>query len=146
MELLIKFIHDIFNDYRSIVFLVALCFIVLDVITGYLQAIANNNVKSDKMRKGFWHKLAVVFMLLLAGMIDVMVAFGMGDALGFTAPIFTTACLYIIVMEITSILENITKMNPELSNNKIMQLFSDTLPKNDESDTIEPDGAAPNAS
>ena len=132
-----------FAQLNANVFLVTLCFIAMDVITGYAQALANKNVSSDKMRKGFWHKLAIIFALMVAGMIDIIVQMGIGQQIGFATPIFEVACIYIIAMELTSILENICKMNPELSNNKIMGLFSGALPETNRTGTIEPDGAAP---
>lgn len=146
MEEILKCAKEIFVDTRSIVFLITLCFILLDVVTGYLQAIANNNVRSEKMRQGFWHKLGIIFVLILAGLIDVIVAIGMGEALGFTAPIFIASCGYIVLMELTSILENIVKMNPELANNKIMGLFYNEAKLPVESGIIELDGAAPEVS
>ena len=124
------------------IFIFTLLFIALDVITGITQAIANRCVESEKMKNGFWHKLAIIFALFVAGMIDCLVQIGIGQQLGFVTPIFECACLYIIVMELTSIMENIVKMNPELKDTKFMGLFSGALPSSDESDTIEDDGAA----
>lgn len=139
METLIMF----FAQLNATIFQVTLCFIAMDVITGYAQALANKNVSSKKMRNGFWHKLAIIFALMVAGMIDIIVQMGIGQQLGFATPIFELVCIYIIAMELTSILENICKMNPELANNKIMGLFSNTLPETSRTGTIEPDGAAP---
>lgn len=134
-----------FASLNAHVFIFTLCFIALDVITGYAQAIANRDVQSEKMRKGFWHKLAIIFALFVAGLIDGMVQMGIGAQLGFATPIFECACCYIILMELTSILENIVKMNPELAGGKFMGLFAPVLKENEKSGKIEPDGAAPRA-
>ena len=75
------------------------------------------------MRTGLWHKLALVFAIIVAGLADVAVAAEVG--LGFQMPIFEAACIYACLMELTSILENLKLMNPELANTKLMSLFDD---------------------
>ena len=111
------------NEFTSALFLFTLAFIAFDVITGYAQAIANKDIQSSKMREGFWHKLATILALLLAGAIDVLMGTGIVLEIGITAPIFEAACIYVIVMELSSILENIKKMNPELAGSKLLDLF-----------------------
>lgn len=126
------------------VFLVTLVFILMDIVTGYGQALANKTVKSEKMRQGFWHKLAIILALLVAGMVDVTIQLGIGEQLGFVTPIFECGCGYIMLMELTSILENIIKMNPELGTKKFLRLFTNGLTKIPDNDTIPQDGAASN--
>ena len=125
------------------VFLVTLVFILMDIITGYAQAVANGTVKSENMRKGFWHKLAIILALLTAGLVDVTIQMGIGEQLGFVTPIFECACGYVILMELTSILENIVKMYPELANKRFIGLFANGLTQSAPSGTIDSDGAAP---
>ena len=43
--------------------------------------------------------------------------------LGFSIPMATTICVYIVLMEIGSIAENILEINPELQGGKIAALF-----------------------
>ena len=111
------------NEFTSVLFIFTLLFIMFDVVTGYAQAIANKNIQSEKMRKGFWHKLAIILALVLAGAIDVLMGTGVVLDTGISAPIFEAACVYVIVMELSSILENIKKMNPELAGSKLLDLF-----------------------
>lgn len=99
----------------------ALAFIFLDVATGYAQAVANHCVSSEKMRAGFWHKLALVFAMLAAGLADMAAAVEID--LGFSMPLFECACCYICLMELMSILENVKKMNPELEDTPLLKLF-----------------------
>ena len=68
-----------------------------------------------------------MFALLLAALIDTAVAFEplIGDQLGLNAPIFEAACIFVSVMEITSILENIKKMNPDLKKMKVFGMLGD---------------------
>lgn len=108
------------------------CFILLDIITGIIQAIANKEVSSEKLRKGAFHKIAFVLIICLAYLID----YGVGYIdLGFDFPIVLPTCTYICFTEIVSILENIVKLNPSLKGAKIFDLFkqSETNP-NDEFD------------
>lgn len=100
----------------------ALVFIALDVVTGYSQAVANHCVSSVVMRRGFWHKMALVFAMLAAGLADMAAAVEID--LGFSVPIFEAACGYVMVMELMSILENVRKMNPDLANSKLLRLLT----------------------
>ena len=100
----------------------ALAFVAMDVVTGYAQAVANHTVDSKIMKSGFWHKLALVFAMLAAGMAD-MAAMVEID-LGFALPIFECACGYVMLMELTSILENVKLMNPQLADSAIMKLLN----------------------
>lgn len=109
----------------------ALAFIFLDVATGYAQAVANRCVSSDKMKRGFWHKLALVFAMLAAGLADMAAAVEID--LGFSMPVFECACGYICLMELTSILENVKKMNPELEDTPLLKLFG----KEEDNDSVQ---------
>ena len=100
----------------------ALAFIFMDVVTGYVQAVANHEVDSGIMKSGFWHKLALIFAMLAAGLADI--AASVEIDLGFSMPIFECACGYVMIMELTSILENIKKMNPQLAESKLMRLLN----------------------
>lgn len=104
----------------------ALAFIFLDVATGYAQAVANHEVDSKIMKAGFWHKLALVFAMLAAGLADMAAAVEID--FGFSMPIFECACAYVMLMEFTSILENIKKMNPQVADSALMRLLN---PKKD---------------
>lgn len=116
MELL-----GLINQLDGLAFGFALVFITLDVVSGYAQAVANKCVSSEVMRRGFWHKLALVFAMLAAGLADMAAAAEIN--LGFSVPLFECACGYVMLMELMSILENVRKMNPDLENSKLMQLF-----------------------
>lgn len=103
------------------ILIVVLVFIVLDVITGIMQAVMNKSLDSTVMRDGLFHKSAFLFAIAFAYACE----YGMGYLdLGFEMPIVAAVCVYICMTETVSILENLGKLNPELANSKFMQLFA----------------------
>lgn len=105
------------------ILIVVLLFIVIDVITGLLQAVMNKQLESTVMRNGLFHKAA--FLLTIA--FGYACEYGMTYLeLGFKMPIVGAVCVYICLTETVSILENLGKMNPELANSKFLQLFAST--------------------
>ena len=75
-------------------------FSFLDIITGYIQALINKNVDSSVMRVGLLHKILIIIIILMSCVIDV--TFNLSIVTKFIS-------IYIIIMEITSILENLNK-------------------------------------
>lgn len=95
--------------YKVIIF--TLVFILVDVVVGLIKAFATNGYKSLKMREGLFHKVGEV----------IVIAFGMLCEQAFPVagitidlPIVATLCVYIIVMETGSILENLVVISPTL--------------------------------
>lgn len=78
-----------------------LLFMLGDIISGFVSAVINKNVDSQKMREGILRKL-----LLL---VSIGLSFVMQYAFFNITIISKFVCLYIIFMEIISILENLTK-------------------------------------
>ena len=103
----------------NIVAIVA-AFIVMDLVTGIMQAIANKTLDSTKMRAGGWHKCGFIMVVILAALVEWTMQF---IDLGFTLPLFVPACVFIILTEIVSIFENVCRLSPELANSKLAQLF-----------------------
>lgn len=93
-------------------FCLVLVGVAMDIVTGYAQAMANRELMSSKMRDGFYHKLGIMLSLVAAAMVDIASS---RISIGFDAPVFEGFCGYILVMEITSICENLAKINPELA-------------------------------
>lgn len=113
---------NLIGQLDGVAFCFAVAFITFDVVTGYAQAVANHCVSSKVMKAGFWHKLALVFAMLAAGLADL--AASVEIDLGFQLPLFEAACGYVCLMELMSICENITKMNPSLAESRLMGLFA----------------------
>ena len=98
----------------------ALIFMVGDILSGTIQAVANNDLSSTKMRQGLWHKAS--FLLLIALAFGLEWAMGFLD-LGFDVPMITPVCVLIVLTETISILENIGKLNPSIAGSKFMSIF-----------------------
>lgn len=89
-------------NFSSIIWQIAtpLIFSLCDVLTGFIQAIINNEVQSKVMREGLLHKTLIIIIVFLS-----FVA-----SLTFNISLISKAvCIYVIVMETMSILENLSK-------------------------------------
>lgn len=115
-------IIDAFAAIDPTFFAFALVFILLDILTGLAKGASQHDISSEKMKQGFWHKLAIIAALIVAGLLDA--AAGAGLDLGFEVPVFEAACGYVVLMELFSILENISEINPELAGSRIFNLFA----------------------
>ena len=89
-------------DFSSILWqiLTPIIFSLSDVLTGFIQAVINNNLDSKIMRQGLLHKVLIILLVILSFVVDKT----------FNLPIVSKiVCIYIIVMETISIFENLTK-------------------------------------
>ena len=111
-------------DRTEIAALVITCvLIVMDYLTGLAKSVVNKDIDSTKMRDGLWHKATYVAVIVLAEIIE----HGQEAAdMGFTVPLIVPTCVYIVLTETASILENLSQINPELANSPVMQLFRST--------------------
>lgn len=96
-------------------------FVVMDLATGVMQAVANKTLDSTKMRAGLWHKCGFIMVVVLAALVEWAMQF---VDIGFTLPLLVPVCVFIILTEIVSIFENVCKLSPELANSKLAQLFN----------------------
>lgn len=111
-------------DRTEIAALVITCvLIVMDYLTGLAKSVVNKDIDSTKMRDGLWHKATYVAAIVLAEIIE----HGQEAVdLGFTVPLIVPTCVYIVLTETASILENLSQINPELADSPVMQLFRST--------------------
>ena len=101
--------YVVLMSYLSIV--IVLAFILLDVVSGLVRAFATTGFDSSVMRQGFFHKLGELLSVALCVVVDVsMPRLGIPVEVDFSA----VCCVYLVIMEIGSILENIGAINPEL--------------------------------
>lgn len=105
-------------------FVIPLVFNILDIITGFTAAVANQNVSSSAMREGLFHKLGFIFALILAALLQY--ASGLLD-FGVEIPTLGAVAVFVVLTEAVSILENIAKMNPALANNGFFKIFESVI-------------------
>ena len=82
-----------------------LIFSALDILTGYIQAVINKNVDSKIMREGLLHKCLLIVAIVIGYVVEY--AFGIKAV----AQVIT---VYICIMEVMSILENLKKAGLDL--------------------------------
>lgn len=100
--------------------LITCIFVVFDLVSGGVDACANHEWKSSEMRKGLYHKFGSIMLVVLAYLIDYAQKY---VDLGFQVPIAAGVCVYIILMELGSIVENIGKINPDLLPDKVRAIL-----------------------
>ena len=91
---------------------IVLIFISFDILFGLLQALKNQTFQSSVMRQGLFHKLGEILCYLFGvvcdatlPMINILVPFSLASAI----------TIYIVIMEIGSILENLSKISPVMA-------------------------------
>lgn len=91
---------------------IVLVFIAFDILFGLLQAVTNQSFQSLVMRKGLFHKLGELLCYCFGVVCDTALPL-VEISLPFS--LATAITIYIVVMEIGSILENVSKLSPELA-------------------------------
>ena len=101
--------------------LIALAFIILDVVAGVAAAAINHELDSEVARKGLYRKFALVLILVVAGLIDWIQP---KIPMGFEVPVFVPTVVYIVLMEINSIFESVMKIDPKLVDSGVFKIFA----------------------
>ena len=100
--------------------IVALSLNLFDLISGFIGAIKNKDIKSSKLRDGLFKKVGFIFCYFVAWLVDTegyVIGFQLGVA------ILPVIILYVCTTELVSILENISKINSDILPEKLMELF-----------------------
>ena len=114
---------NVLNESQLWSVIIACIMMLADIVAGFTAATILHNIQSAKMREGIGHK---VLMLILIAVSYVL-------TIGFThiANVFIYCsqcrglfCVYIIVMEMASILENVTKAYPEFANTSLFKYLN----------------------
>ena len=95
-------------------------FIIIDYITGVINAALKNNISSRKMREGLGHKATYIILLSVCYTID---AIQLNTELNLPTKLFPIVSCGILLIELTSIIENICEINPELKQANFMYIF-----------------------
>ena len=107
-------------------------FIITDYISGLINAIMHGTLSSTKMRKGLGCKFAYLCVFFIAWFID----FEMEHInIGFHSALTPMVTIGIVLIELSSIIENIGKINPELAQAEFMKIFTDNNRKDNNGDT-----------
>lgn len=101
-------------------YLITFGFIVFDFITGLISAFKNKEFNSSIMREGLFHKVALILCVILGIAVDYAQKF---FDLGMNVPVASGICVFIILMEIGSSIENLGKINPDLIPEQVRQRF-----------------------
>lgn len=91
--------------------IIVLGFIAFDVVTGLIKAGYNGNYNSVIMRQGGFHKSMEVMAMAVAYFIEYAIVY---INIGVNVPAVPAVTVYICIMELISILENICAVNPQM--------------------------------
>lgn len=100
-------------------YVVTFSFIILDFLTGFIGAVKNKEVSSTVLREGLYHKGGFILLVVLATLLEYTQGYFFEDII----PVIVPCCVYIVVTETTSILENVCKLNPEIMPEKLQEIF-----------------------
>lgn len=100
--------------------LIALVFNAVDIVTGLLSALKNKDVQSNKLRDGLFKKVGFIICYFMAWLVDTQ---GATIGLQIGVEILPIIIVYVCLTELVSILENVSKLNPDLLPDKLMELF-----------------------
>lgn len=103
------------------IYLITALFIALDMVTGLIKAFKKKNYTSSIMREGLFHKCGSVLCVVFGILVDY--AQTLVD-IGVSVPVALSLCVYVILMEIGSIIENLCTINPEIMSEKLQGFFT----------------------
>ena len=94
------------------IYAIFLVFILGDIVTGLLKAAYHGKISSKCLRKGLIHKFTEILVVFGCGYIDFLMLHYFEQDF----KLLETSQLYVITMELISIIENISQINPKLGN------------------------------
>ena len=95
---------------------------VLDVATGLAGAVKTGTVQSGKMREGLWHKAGFVGMIACAYLLEYVA--NVAD-LGVSVPAVSAVCVFVVVTEAVSVVENLCVLNPQIADSPVGKMFGE---------------------
>lgn len=113
-------IHTYITNDIMCYFIAVVVFVFIDYITGVVNAAMHSRLSSRKMREGLGHKFAYCVLIFVAYIID---AIQLNSSLNLPFEMFPIVSIGIIAIELTSIIENVCEINPELRKAKFMDIF-----------------------
>ena len=110
----------------------AFIMMVMDIVTGFAGAVVTGTISSTKMREGIGHKAMLVLLVVLAVLVQTF-SLHIGD-MGWTIPLIVPVCVYIVVMEVASVVENCVSAYPDLKDTPLVRLFDRAVDPDDGGD------------
>lgn len=104
-------------NYGFVVFL----FIVIDYVTGLIKAVKNGDWKSARMKDGLFSKLGEICSMVLMYVLELALPY-INVQIGI--PFVQALGVYLVIMELGSIIENLGAINPLLAD-KLKNIFED---------------------
>lgn len=103
--------------------------ILFDIVTGLIKAVYFGNINSTNLRKGLLHKSTELLTVCGAAIME----YGLNYIeLGFDIPLLKALGVYIVLMEVISVIENISEVNPALG--KFLKPYLEKLKNGEEED------------
>lgn len=91
--------------------IVSLVFIAFDILTGVIKAAKNGELSSKVARQGLFNKTGFILVIVFSCLCEY------GSSLvdfGFEVPLILPTCIYIVMLEVLSIIENLCDISPDL--------------------------------
>lgn len=101
-------------------YVIVALFIVLDFVTGLVKAFKEKAYTSTIMRQGLFHKCGSILCVAFGWLVDYTQTL---VDIGVSVPVAVSICVYIIIMEIGSIIENVCAINPAILPEKLKSFF-----------------------
>ena len=93
-----------------------------DILVGFIGAVIQHNISSIKMREGVLHKILMLVLIFVC--LTIEVATSHMFKLPYDIPTCEVICGYVVVMELASIIENISTVYPEFAKSGVAKLFN----------------------
>lgn len=93
-----------------------------DILVGFIGAVIQHNISSTKMREGILHKILMLILIFLC--LTIEIAASHMFKLPYDIPTCEVICGYVVVMELASIIENISTAYPEFAKSGLAKLFN----------------------
>lgn len=95
--------------------------ILADIISGFLKALKQGDIKSSVMKDGLISKAGEVFIVIFSLIVDYLTPL---ININIGIPVLQAISIYICIMELASVIENIGAINPALAG-KLKNIFHD---------------------
>lgn len=104
-------------------------FILFDIATGITKALYTNGLNSTALRQGLFHKLSEGMAIVGSGLLEFGARY---VGFNYELPVLGVVVSYICMMELISVLENLSVVNPDLA--KLFKPYLEKLKSKDGDD------------